>query len=152
MKKIIYLLFFFSANCFSGDVISNKYKYYECNENADLKSCTNGCTPTKDFLVQFKYNTTGNKVSLIGYSRGVITGTVNFENCTFIDSRNWVCNQHSYDSYNNEYQRGSIALDSSQSMTNGVFNMRNHNSFSGWDRKLNTEKTFFCAKEEGFFK
>jgi len=151
MKKLLYILYFFPIISYSGDFISHKYKFYDCNENADFKTCGNGCSLKEDFLVQFKYNTSGNKVDLIAYSKGVISGTINFENCTFIDNKNWVCNYHSYDSANDEHYRYEETMDQTQGMTNNIFTMKSLRSLRGYDRKLNTSKLFYCAKEDSFF-
>ena len=94
-----------------------KLKMYYCDNKEDQKTCSNTCSyKSNEYSYEYKVNASSNVVIENTYKNNILTSSEPLENCSVVDSKNWVCNLMGWGkSGNKDYKMGS------RIMTNGVY-------------------------------
>ena len=87
--KLLLLIYLslINVNSFAG------LNYYHCANEKDQTTCTNSCVlRSTEFTYEYKVNTNNNAVIENTYQNNILIKSEPLENCSVVDSRNWVCN------------------------------------------------------------
>jgi len=103
------------SNAFPWD----KQKIYSCNAYDDSLSCNQKCVPTSQD-VEYKINDKNRLMKVIVYESGKTISTQTFEDCKFVDDKNWSCSKIMLND--------GIKVD--QQMTNGIVSIREFSPMS----------------------
>jgi hypothetical protein len=80
-----------TSHAMAWSPFESKLQLYKCDSQASANSCGSGCVAVEGAKYIFKVNVEKSVVMRTAFKDGVNAGTVSFENCSVVDSKNWAC-------------------------------------------------------------